>query len=90
MDAIGWKYFAIYCGWIFFEFLFQFTFYPETQGRTLEELAFCESCPPAESVPVGQILTVTVFEDKHLADQTTQAVEKQIVSRKPPFFKACR
>ncbi|KAK3074248.1 hypothetical protein LTR53_003471 [Teratosphaeriaceae sp. CCFEE 6253] len=40
MKAIGWKFFAIYCGWIFFEFCFQYTFYPETQGRTLEELAF--------------------------------------------------
>lgn len=33
---------AIYCGWIFFEFCFQFIFYPETYGRTLEELAFCK------------------------------------------------
>jgi hypothetical protein len=40
MDAIGWKFFAIYCGWITFELIFQFTFYPETQGRTLEELTF--------------------------------------------------
>ncbi|ORY63314.1 major myo-inositol transporter iolT [Pseudomassariella vexata] len=40
MDAIGWKYFAAYCAWIFFEFCFQFIFYPETGGRTLEELAF--------------------------------------------------
>jgi len=40
LDAIGWKYFAAYCAWIFFEFCFQFIFYPETQGRTLEELAF--------------------------------------------------
>jgi len=40
LKAIDWKYLAIYCGWIFFEFLFVFTFYPETHGRTLEELAF--------------------------------------------------
>jgi hypothetical protein len=43
MDAIGWKFFAIYCGWLVFEFLIQFFFYPETQGRTLEELAFSTS-----------------------------------------------
>jgi hypothetical protein len=42
LDAIGWKFFAIYCGWLVFEFFFQFTFYPETYGRTLEELAFCK------------------------------------------------
>lgn len=40
MDALGWKFFAIYCGWIFFELIIQFFFYPETYGRTLEELAF--------------------------------------------------
>jgi len=40
MKAIGWKYFAIYCGWIFFELAFIFFFYPETYGRTLEELTF--------------------------------------------------
>lgn len=41
LDAIDWKYMAAYCGWIAFEFGFVFTFYPETHGRTLEELAFC-------------------------------------------------
>jgi hypothetical protein len=43
LDAIGWKFFAIYCGWIFFELSFVYLFYPETYGRTLEELAFCKS-----------------------------------------------
>ncbi|KAF2029656.1 general substrate transporter [Setomelanomma holmii] len=40
MRAIGWKYFAIYCGWIIFEFLFVYFMYPETYNRTLEELTF--------------------------------------------------
>lgn len=45
LDAIEWKYFAIYCGWIFFEFSFIYFMYPETYNRTLEELAFCKlSC----------------------------------------------
>jgi len=34
LKAITWKYLAVYCGWMLF--------YSETQGRTLEELAFCE------------------------------------------------
>ncbi|KFX97816.1 hypothetical protein V490_02607 [Pseudogymnoascus sp. VKM F-3557] len=59
LDAISWKFLAIYCGWIFFELIFVYIFYPETQGRTLEELAF-------------------LFEDKALADQAVEAVEKQI------------
>ncbi|KAH9882225.1 hypothetical protein J1614_001397 [Plenodomus biglobosus] len=40
LDAIEWKYLAIYCGWISFEFLFIYFMYPETYNRTLEELAF--------------------------------------------------
>lgn len=40
LTAIGWKYMGVYCGWIAFEILFVFFMYPETQGRTLEELAF--------------------------------------------------
>jgi len=40
LDAIKWKYLAIYCGWITFEFLVVYFLYPETSGRTLEELAF--------------------------------------------------
>lgn len=46
LTAIGWKFFAIYCGWIAFEVIFQFIFYPETYGRTLEELAFRKSHNP--------------------------------------------
>lgn len=40
LDAIKWRYLAIYCGWIFFEFCIVYLLYPETSGRTLEELAF--------------------------------------------------
>ncbi|KAL2063082.1 hypothetical protein VTL71DRAFT_6154 [Oculimacula yallundae] len=40
LKAIDWKYLAIYCGWIAFEFIFIYFMYPETHGRTLEELAF--------------------------------------------------
>ncbi|KAJ4990539.1 MFS sugar transporter [Stagonosporopsis vannaccii] len=40
MKALSWKYFAIYCGWISFEFMFVYFMYPETYNRTLEELTF--------------------------------------------------
>lgn len=43
MDAIGWKFMAAYTGWLCFEVAFIYLFYPETSGRTLEELAFCKS-----------------------------------------------
>ena|SRR5687768_591968 len=40
ITSIGWRYLAIYCGWIAFEFIVIFFLYPETFNRTLEELAF--------------------------------------------------
>lgn len=40
LNAIGWKFLAIYCGWIVFEFLTVYFLYPETYNRTLEELTF--------------------------------------------------
>jgi len=59
LTALDWKFLAIYCGWITFECLFVWFLYPETQGRTLEELAF-------------------LYEDKALADEAVEAVEKEI------------
>jgi sugar porter (SP) family MFS transporter len=40
LTAIKWKYLAIYVGWIFFELCIIYFLYPETSGRTLEELTF--------------------------------------------------
>ncbi|KAN0122810.1 hexose transporter-like protein [Hyaloscypha variabilis] len=40
ITAIGWKYMAIITAWLVFEFAFIYFMYPETAGRTLEELAF--------------------------------------------------
>ena len=38
--AIQWRYFVIYCAWIFVEALLIYFLWPETSGRSLEELAF--------------------------------------------------
>ncbi|KAK4223358.1 putative sugar transporter [Podospora fimiseda] len=57
LKDVGWKYLISYCCWLAYEVVFVYFFFPETFGRTLEELAF-------------------LFEDKHLADQATAAVEK--------------
>jgi len=39
LDAIGWKYYLFYCGWLFMELLFVLRYIVETRGRTLEETA---------------------------------------------------
>ncbi|KAF7954825.1 uncharacterized protein EAE97_000084 [Botrytis byssoidea] len=40
MAKIGWKYLIMYCVTICIEIIVVYFFYPETQGRTLKELAF--------------------------------------------------
>jgi hypothetical protein len=40
LDDIGWKYYIVYCCWILVEWLICYFFFPETKGRTLEELSF--------------------------------------------------
>lgn len=77
LKAIDWKYFAIYSGWIAFEFLFIYFLYPETSGRTLEELAFCKFCY-LFVIKSGWLICVIVFEDKELAEKAVIAVEKQV------------
>lgn len=77
MKAIGWKFMAIYCGWIAFEWLFIFFMYPETQGRTLEELTFCKYLAAVDLILFTDVLE-TVFEDKELAERAVIAVEKEI------------
>ncbi|KAI0635907.1 general substrate transporter [Trametes polyzona] len=39
LDALGWKYYLVYCGWLIVELVFVVVFIIETKGRTLEETA---------------------------------------------------
>ena len=81
LNAIGWKYMGVYCGWIAFEFIIVFLLYPETHGRTLEELAFCKYyiLLPGDCVTETLFLTTaTVFEGDELNNRATAAVEKRI------------
>jgi len=51
IDAAGWKYYLIYCGWIAFEVVFVYIMFPETSGKTLEELSFLYEDDRREEVP---------------------------------------
>jgi len=42
LENVGWKYLISYCCWLAYEVVFVYFFFPETFGRTLEELAFSE------------------------------------------------
>lgn len=39
MEAISWKYYIVYCCVIFVELFIVYFLFPETRGRTLEEVA---------------------------------------------------
>ncbi|EAU85390.1 hexose transporter [Coprinopsis cinerea okayama7 len=39
LNAIGWWYYLVYCGWLIIELAFVLAFIVETRGRTLEETA---------------------------------------------------
>jgi hypothetical protein len=78
LNAIDWKFMAIYYGWLCFQFGFIYFMYPEIHCRTLGDW-------PSESLKIN--LTVrsssanlreTVFEDKEYADRAVIAVEKRI------------
>ncbi|PLN86954.1 general substrate transporter [Aspergillus taichungensis] len=40
LERIAWKWLLVYCCWLVFEVIFIYLFFPETSGRTLEELSF--------------------------------------------------
>lgn len=43
LQNISWKWLITYCCWLAFEICFVWFLFPETAGRTLEELSFCKS-----------------------------------------------
>lgn len=50
LSNISWKWLLVYVCWLVYEVVFVWFFFPETAGRTLEELAFCESNPTHTSL----------------------------------------
>lgn len=42
MGNAGWKYLLMYVCWLAFEIVCVYFLFPETKGRTLEELTFCK------------------------------------------------
>ncbi|KAK4034783.1 hypothetical protein C8A01DRAFT_38772 [Parachaetomium inaequale] len=72
LNAITWRYLAIYCGWIFFELCIVFLLYPETSGRTLEELAFL-----FEDDSLNDKTVAAVEKQIHYGDGTTDVKHEE-------------
>ncbi|KAI0342860.1 general substrate transporter [Trametopsis cervina] len=63
LDAIGWRYYLVYCGWLIIELVFIVTNIVETKGRTLEETAALfdgEQCPQDLVYKGGEAATMTM------------------------------
>ncbi|KAJ4301699.1 hypothetical protein N0V90_003792 [Kalmusia sp. IMI 367209] len=81
LNAIDWKFLAIYCGWITFEFITVYLLYPETYNRTLEELAFlfedkelADKQAAAVEKQIHEGGELGHVDEKHLATQTERAI----------------
>lgn len=82
-QAIGWKYLLVYCCWIFAEAVLIWILWPETSGRSLEELAFRKPDLLGSSSLREKRLTflAAVFEDKAELAQLAEAAANKAVSR---------
>jgi hypothetical protein len=83
VNGIGYKFMVVYCCWIAFEAVVIWWLWPETSGRTLEELAFCKILPQQSHSLIwycAAFLTdnLLVFEDPEKIQVQTAAVESKI------------
>ncbi|KAF9779693.1 hypothetical protein IL306_001387 [Fusarium sp. DS 682] len=79
LDAIKWRYMAIYCGWICFEFLIIYLLYPETSGRTLEELTFLFEDEELKEKTVAAVEKQIHFGDSKEEEQKTHVQTREVV-----------
>jgi Sugar (and other) transporter len=63
-NHLGWKTYIIFPPWIFFEAMVMFFFWPETKGRTLEELdeIFSAKNPVKESLRLKKVVVASTGE----------------------------
>ncbi|KAG6859180.1 hypothetical protein C0991_001158, partial [Blastosporella zonata] len=72
----GWKYYISYCIFLLFEVLFVYFLFPETQGRTLEELAFCAYMFTLFYDIALTKFTPQVYEDDKVVEQKRRVEEE--------------
>lgn len=61
LENAGWKYLISYCCFLAYEIVFVYFMFPETFGRTLEELAFRKCRPPNHAGRYRRRNTLTCF-----------------------------
>ncbi|KAF8071939.1 hypothetical protein FPV67DRAFT_908434 [Lyophyllum atratum] len=70
IDAIGWWYYIVYCGWLIVELVFVVTFIVETRGRTLEETSalFDGDQPSQDLLALGGEAATMTMGSQHIVD----------------------
>ncbi|KAK6082426.1 Lactose permease 29 [Seiridium cupressi] len=76
LDKIGWKYYIVYCVWILVEITTVYLIFPETKGRTLEELAFLFEGREAREKQRRGVDKQLALEMEPVAQQVSNAAEK--------------
>ncbi|EGS20242.1 uncharacterized protein CTHT_0047580 [Thermochaetoides thermophila DSM 1495] len=78
LDKAGWRYLISYCCWLAFEVCFVYFMFPETFGRTLEELAFIFEDKKLADEAVAAVEKIVQQREEHLEQGVMQ---KQDVSK---------
>ncbi|KAK9378528.1 general substrate transporter [Kockiozyma suomiensis] len=80
MDAIQWKYYIVYCVWIGVEAVVVYFFFPETGGKSLEEIAEVFDGPDA-NVGIHAIALERDYDVEKMAEiEHVDLVEKKLVA----------
>lgn len=81
LARIGWKYYISYCCLLCVEIVFVYFLFPETSGKTLEELAFRGSSPYRRLQWVQMLTLVLVFEPEEMQAQKDRAVARALKNK---------
>ncbi|KAH0585146.1 Lactose permease [Termitomyces sp. J132] len=80
IDAIGWWYYLVYCGWLIIELVFVVTFVVETKGRTLEETSvlFDGEQPSHDLLAMGGDAATMTMQSRSVMDVERRPLRVQI------------
>ncbi|KAG5637163.1 hypothetical protein H0H81_005566 [Sphagnurus paluster] len=78
IDAIGWWYYLVYCGWLVVELAFIVAFIVETRGRTLEETSalFDGEQPSQDLVVMGGEAATMTMESRSVVDLDRSSISQ--------------
>ena len=75
LENAGWKFYIYYIVWIFIELLIIYFFFPETSGRTLEEVAVVFDGPQADVVEALEEKSVAVSHGEEYVEEKARQAE---------------